>query len=845
MASDYRKIRKDNIREYGEGTRHLEFFGKLYSDKTHFIYELLQNAEDAGATQVSFYLKPDKLELRHDGRPFDEKDVRGVCGLGEGTKADDLTQIGKFGIGFKSVYAYTLNPQIHSGDEHFQIERYVRPSEVAPINPDSPWTTLIILPFNHPDIMAQTAFLEIAQRLEHIGIRTLLFLRHIHQIEWNIEDGLSGYYLRETRELRPNVRWITVIGQKHEQEEEEDWLVFHRKKKVPGDNAEVKIEIAFRLVKEDEGGLLIIKKIEESPLVVFFPTEKETSLGFLLQGPFRTTLARDNIPKEDPWNKELIKDAAELITQALPMLRDLGYLTVSLLQALPINLDDFPADGMFFPLAEKVRQILAEKPLLPAADGSFVSASQAKLAGSAELRELLGPEQLQMLSGADQPIKWLSGEITERGTPELWKYLRQELEIEEIDAEYFARRLNEEFLKRQADEWMIRFFAYLSGQRALWRPSTSYQTAGILRNKPIIRLTDGRHVIPFYREDNREHPNAYLAAPEESEIESEFPLVKGDIAKNERALEFLKELGLPHADIVSEVIVKILPRYRTSEGQPITLQEHNRHISKILKAWDATEDSQENRDRLKAALEETPFLLSINNVTGEYAYRKPVEIYFRTSELETYFQNYNEAWFIEENNGVDLWKHLGVVDKPRFIKFKPDMSYQQKEDLRGFCGHTKDISVYDNTLDGLNNFFEQLIKVNETELQKKLAILLWNYLLNNFRGISDWKKDEYFRGEYEWFYYTNRYASFDAHWLKLIREKPWLPSPDGRIVRPGEISFDQLPPEFKRDEYLIKKIGFKLDESEEVKELAEKCGIDSEALAILKNRPDLIPELKN
>ena len=32
--------------EYGEGTATLSSFGQLYSDRTHFVYELLQNAED-------------------------------------------------------------------------------------------------------------------------------------------------------------------------------------------------------------------------------------------------------------------------------------------------------------------------------------------------------------------------------------------------------------------------------------------------------------------------------------------------------------------------------------------------------------------------------------------------------------------------------------------------------------------------------------------------------------------------------------------------------------------------------------------------------------------------------
>src|SRR2546426_7489451 len=39
----------------------------------------------------------------HHGAPFTEGDVRGICGIAESTK--DLTAIGRFGIGFKSVYA--------------------------------------------------------------------------------------------------------------------------------------------------------------------------------------------------------------------------------------------------------------------------------------------------------------------------------------------------------------------------------------------------------------------------------------------------------------------------------------------------------------------------------------------------------------------------------------------------------------------------------------------------------------------------------------------------------------------------------------------------------------------
>ena len=56
MSSDYQQILQDNLHEYGHGERHLAFLGRLYTDRTHFVYELLQNAEDARATRVKFLL---------------------------------------------------------------------------------------------------------------------------------------------------------------------------------------------------------------------------------------------------------------------------------------------------------------------------------------------------------------------------------------------------------------------------------------------------------------------------------------------------------------------------------------------------------------------------------------------------------------------------------------------------------------------------------------------------------------------------------------------------------------------------------------------------------------------
>src|SRR3990167_11162104 len=82
---------------------------KLNSQETHFLLELIQNADDAlkGAEKdntykLSFFLKQDRLIIQNTGRPFNKNDVRDLSSVGDSHKDPD--QIGHFGIGFKSVF---------------------------------------------------------------------------------------------------------------------------------------------------------------------------------------------------------------------------------------------------------------------------------------------------------------------------------------------------------------------------------------------------------------------------------------------------------------------------------------------------------------------------------------------------------------------------------------------------------------------------------------------------------------------------------------------------------------------------------------------------------------------
>lgn len=114
-----------------------------YSGKAHFVYELLQNADDAGARNVRLVLDGDRFSFFHDGSKHfsvsdvdredtDEKigDVNAITSIGHSTKIGE-NKIGKFGIGFKSIFAYCDVPHVEDDNFSFDIQNFIVPVESA------------------------------------------------------------------------------------------------------------------------------------------------------------------------------------------------------------------------------------------------------------------------------------------------------------------------------------------------------------------------------------------------------------------------------------------------------------------------------------------------------------------------------------------------------------------------------------------------------------------------------------------------------------------------------------------------------------------------------------------
>ena len=820
MASNYEQIRSDNIKRYGTDIGRIGpmLLANRYDERTHFIFELLQNAEDAlrrlpqseHSRSVSFHLQKDALRVSHFGDAFTEADVRGICGIDESTK--EINEIGRFGIGFKSVYAFTDRPQVHSGSEDFAIEEFVRPITVPPIQ-RTPDETVILIPFKHS---LNSAYDEIGNALLHLGASALLFLRHIEEISWRTDLGQSGQYLRESQDIGSNVRRVTILGEQHAKDAtDEEWLIFSRPV-TTDDGVEARpIEIAFSCLEDPASRDRHIGRVERSPLVVFFPTAVETHLGFLVQGPYRTTPSRDNIPRDDAWNRGLVEQTAILLRTTLCWLRDHHLLNTDVLRCLPLDSGKFGEDTMFAQLFAQTKDILSTERLLPGDIEGFTAAPKARLGRTRELRRLFGAAQLAALYGDKRELAWLTGDITQDRTPDIREYLTKELTIPEHSPEDVVRRLNAEFLEAQPDPWVERLYEFLNGQPALWR---------LLSDIPILRLQDGSHVAS--KVDG--HLSAFLP----TEAPTGFPTVRVSVCRSKGAREFLLALGLEEPDPVDDVIVNVLPKYQTESTNRIDYTEYATDISRILKAYRT--DSQTQRKKLVDALAISRFVMSVDASAGFRHFVEPTLVYLATRRLRSLLDGVEGILFVDDSQsclqGEEIRGLLEASGATRYLRPDPvssDFTGEIKRSMRVEAG-CEDCSggesVDDTTLRGLEKLLALLPTLDHEERTTR-AQFLWGALdeLEERRGKTA------FSGTYRWFYVHQRTAAFAAAFVRRLNEAQWVPGIDGTLHRPEFVSFDTLG--WNKHPFLESVIHFK---PPEVDLLAQRLGIEPGMIELLR-----------
>ncbi|MFD5187365.1 DEAD/DEAH box helicase [Streptomyces sp. NPDC058357] len=349
------------ILEHANGERRITQGG--YGDRQ--LFELVQNAADEIADspggKVHVVLTKTHLYCANEGTAVTPEGAETILRMSVSKKRGG--QIGRFGVGVKSILAVTDTPQFFSSSGSFGFDRawsYEEIRKARGTDPDETFEAPVLRMARPLDVSKErtedsvldtllgwaTTVVRLpllpgaAERLGHdmhasagggevqreFPARFQLFSHHVGTV-----------VLEDTRAMPPVRREITVDheGSLHtinetrtgKPESRSTWKVFthtHRPtEKARASAGEMHdrgtIDISWA-VPEYTGDTVLIAPKGRGEFWSFFPTKYPMTLSGALNGAWKTNEDRQNLLDSSPFNQEIIQVAARLVVESLPQL---------------------------------------------------------------------------------------------------------------------------------------------------------------------------------------------------------------------------------------------------------------------------------------------------------------------------------------------------------------------------------------------------------------------------------------------------------------------------------------------------------------------------------------------
>lgn len=793
----------------------------IYPETAHFVYELLQNADDCKATEATFIISKTNLVFKHNGTEHftitpDKEDVRPYGHINSitayrSTKTDSDEQIGKFGIGFKSVYQYSETPEIYDDVFRFRIENRMIP---CLIEHDHPYRkdgeTLFDLKFRNPS----RDYYEILSRLQQLQ-DPVLFLPHILKIHWQNEYS-SGTFSFERHE-RFIGKWgetkcyLTTISNNNSLDR---LYVFSKVVNVPEQNKKVEIKVGYYIDNQDN---LIINK--RPNIYCFFPTEEKYHMCFVPHAPFLLTSNRAGLKKNEV-NDFFHQEIATLASEALLYLKEIGEKNKQLLidenLFKIITLDEEVSDVLLNSFVD----VVANNQLILSRDRKYLGVDEVLRGDSEDLEALLGREQLIALYPNEKPKDFILNKKDKRN--DIDEDVVKELGIEILDSEKFSSKLSTDFLKAQDEAWIDRFYNYIEKHaRQLWNKQDKdkdKKTNLLLRIKPIVRTSTGDWVPPYkiqriadgwgldasgrwvqkYKNIPDSSPNVFL--PMESGT-----VLKGkhyrfvDVSLYEKHKSFFMALGLHQPNIIDFINLDILPKYRLDEidgDDEVLVQD----FIQLINIYHKSDDEQKAKIRellydeyyLRATdgnfyniyelYDDTPILHDFYGDRGvflDYSYYLAYESQLTKDEIK------NFAWFLGLNKGIKITELKGYNHKLASLW---DISTRRAADW------WKDFKIEGYSIEGFT---------------KEKSHALWDFLC----GIDKTLLEEYTVAKcraYQNYATEMGIYTCESTLIRQLKEDDWICNQHGTFCSPSQITKSEFfSLGYEECSVITKLLGFK------------------------------------
>ena len=827
-----------------------------YSEQAHFIYELLQNADDACATSAKFILTQQHLIFIHDGKrhfsisdPATEDedrangklgDINAITAIGLSTKTTDAT-IGRFGVGFKSVFQYTRSPHIYDSNCNFKIEDYVVPrlidDDMSDLYGRRNDETMFCLPFNPDGDGAQTAYEDIALKLRNLN-HPLLFLQHLQTVSYECDDFKGSY----TKQLEKSYAFgdttaehillhdvVELFDDEDDYVDDDDECVYEEDGDDDESNSQLSIWLFSRQTNKghrycvgffaDCDGYLF--PAAHFPAFCFFPTQVATNLNFIVHAPFQLTDSREGIKGGNKHNDEMIACLAKLAADAIVLLRQIGeteskhIIDDAIIKVIPWNSADFStryASTSFRPFYEAVVAVFKTRKIIPTRNG-YTTKDNAYWASNPDIVKLFSDEQLAALYGNESAhfvFTTRGRDETKRNAPQLCAFIDSIVNDTTDDAS----------IANHIDSALI---------QARWI-SNSKERQKMFKEKPIFINREGRATRAFDKSGN-----AILFLPYDcTQIPSDYPTVHPSLVENEETKKILKDIGISEPTQWDFIYKYICPKFHDSSIRPQTTSSESQLNDAIAKSradfgivfdfycnacLSGTADS-ETKFRFLDELRNCTFLVGIK--TPQFQERKlfkATDLYMPTSELKHYLEIVDDQFIVDTDfyrpcigerqtqfeqfltalgcmKDVACTSTTTTVYPPRIGRTQLQID-NQWPDPEYRCYYEPMLYIEPSIVGS-----EKYVEYIESHGDMARSLLLWNVLLQRPsqypRSFNDelTGKCHYRRQSSKKPFYV---MDFTSHCTRMLRNGKWLFDKNGNAKSPNELTKDVLNPAYDID----------------------------------------------
>nr|CCA19816.1 phosphoserine aminotransferase putative [Albugo laibachii Nc14] len=316
LVTSTRQIFTSQQRRLGRALKRLS--AELYAFNSHFVLELIQNADDAVfqgnvSPTCKLLITENSVEFTSNEVGFTDANVQALCDVGASTKESDATCIGNKGIGFKSVFKISDRPQVHSNGFHIQFQAssssdngmlgYIVPTW---IEDPALWRvdcgTSIVLPFHEEARRWKEAIVEALHAT--IEPSLLLFLRRIKQlqVDHNAQQTCIAKQENWARIYCNDIKWKHISLSESSKGHNVSWLLVEKTIAVPeritrqSSSADTRLVVGLPLGTIDP---------PYQKVFAFLPV-RSYGFRFIVQGDFILPSSRESIDASSEWNQWLL-----------------------------------------------------------------------------------------------------------------------------------------------------------------------------------------------------------------------------------------------------------------------------------------------------------------------------------------------------------------------------------------------------------------------------------------------------------------------------------------------------------------------------------------------------------